>query len=125
VWRLRVLERTADRVVLTTENVTPIRVAVVTIFEPGALQVASVLQRNGEGTWDLYEITRASAGSSSLVAGYGSSISIAWKRCAATSPACRPIATHPSHGGETRNFGLDGPLAAGEQAPRTGRQGQA
>jgi hypothetical protein len=73
VWRLRVLERTADRVVLATENVTPIRVAVVTVFEPGALQIASVLQRDGEGMWDLYEITRAGPGSSSLVTGYGSS----------------------------------------------------
>jgi hypothetical protein len=70
---MRVLERTADRVVLTAENVTPIRVAVVTVFEPGALQVASVLQRDGEGTWGFYEITRAGAGSSSLVTSYGSS----------------------------------------------------
>jgi len=73
IWRMRVLERTADRVVLTAENITPIRVAVVTVFEPGALQVASVLQRDGEGTWNFYEITRAGAGSSSLVASYGSS----------------------------------------------------
>ena len=73
VWRLRVLERTSERMVLATENVTSIRLAVVTIFEPGALQIASVLQRDGEGAWDLYEITRAGAGSSSFVTGYGSS----------------------------------------------------
>jgi hypothetical protein len=73
IWRMRVLERSADRVVLTAENVSPIRLAVVTIFEPGALQIGSVLQRDGEGTWDLYEITRAGSNSSSFVAGYGSS----------------------------------------------------
>ena len=56
-----------------SENVTPIRVAVVTVFEPGALQIASVLQRDGEGMWDLYEITRAGAESNSFVSGYGSS----------------------------------------------------
>jgi hypothetical protein len=44
-----VLERTADRVVLTAENVTPIRVAVVTLSAPGALQVASMLRRGCMG----------------------------------------------------------------------------
>jgi hypothetical protein len=73
IWRLRVVERSADRLVVATENLTPIRVALVTIFEPGALQVATVLQRDGPDTWSFYEITRAGAGSSSFVAGYGSS----------------------------------------------------
>jgi hypothetical protein len=72
IWRLRVVERTADRLVVSSENVTPIKVALVTMFEPGALQVATLLQREGDA-WALYEITRAGAGSSSLVAGYGSS----------------------------------------------------
>ena len=58
---------------LDPENLTPIRVACVTIFEPGALQVATVLQRAARDAWDLYEITRAGAASSSFVAGYGSS----------------------------------------------------
>jgi hypothetical protein len=73
IWRLRVVERTDDRLVVATENVTPIRVALVTIFEPGALQVATVLQRDSADTWSLYEITRAGADSSSFVTGYGSS----------------------------------------------------
>jgi hypothetical protein len=73
IWRLRIVERGDRRLVVTTENVTAIKVALVTIFEPGALQVATVLQQDGPGTWDLYEITRAAAESSSLVAGYGSS----------------------------------------------------
>jgi len=72
IWRLRVVERSSERLVVTTENVTPIKVALVTIFEPGALQVATVLQRDGDA-WALYEITRAGADSSSFVAGYGSS----------------------------------------------------
>ncbi len=73
VYRTRVLEHTADRLVLETENVTPISIAVVTLFEPGALQVATFLQRIDADTWDLYEITRASAQSSSMVSGYQSS----------------------------------------------------
>lgn len=73
VWRLRVVERNDQRIVLTAENLSPIRVAFVTIFEPYSLQVATVLQRAGNNVWDLYEITRAGAASSSFVSGYGSS----------------------------------------------------
>ena len=35
VWRLHVVERSDSRIVLTSENVTPIRIAFVTVFEPG------------------------------------------------------------------------------------------
>lgn len=73
IWRFRVVERTPDRLVVATENLTPIRVALLTMFEPGALQVATVLQRAGADAWSLYEITRAGADSSSFVASYGSS----------------------------------------------------
>ncbi len=65
VYRLRVLAHTDTRLVLATENVTPIK-ALVTMFEPGALQVASFLERAGPDVWQLYEITRAGAASSSL-----------------------------------------------------------
>ena len=73
VWRLHVVERNDFRIVLTSENVSPIRVAIMTIFEPGSLQVATVLQRSSPDVWDLYEITRAGAESNSFVTGYGSS----------------------------------------------------
>jgi hypothetical protein len=59
--------------VLTSENVTPIRVAIITLFVPGALQVATFVGREGPDIWTLYEITRASAESSSMVSGYQSS----------------------------------------------------
>jgi hypothetical protein len=73
VYRLHVVEHTAERIVLTTENVTAIRAAIVTLFEPGALQVATILSRDGPDMWSLYEISRAGADSSSFVAGYQSS----------------------------------------------------
>ena len=73
IWRLHVVERSDDRIVLTSENLTPIRIAIMTIFEPRSLQVATVLQHAGNDVWDLYEITRAGAESSSFVSGYGSS----------------------------------------------------
>ena len=64
-YRMRVLAHTDTRLVLVTENVTPIK-AMVTLFEPGALQVASFLERTGPDRWQLYEITRAGAASSSF-----------------------------------------------------------
>ena len=70
IYRLHVVEHTPDRVVLTTENVTPIRAAILTLFEPGALQAATVLSSDGPGSWSLYEICRAGADSSSFVSGY-------------------------------------------------------
>jgi len=73
VYRLHVVEHTADRLVLATENVTPIRAAIITLFEPGALQAATILSRDGPDSWSLYEISRAGADSSSFVAGYQSS----------------------------------------------------
>ena len=72
VYRLIVLDRTSDNLVMATENVTPIRVAIVTLFQPGALQVVSFLHHEGPNTWDLYMITRAAEASSSAVAGYQS-----------------------------------------------------
>ena len=68
-YRLRVLERAPDRAVLASENVTPIRVAVVTAFEPGALQSVTFLDRRGPGLWSYYQIVRAGQGASSLVLG--------------------------------------------------------
>jgi hypothetical protein len=73
VWRLRIVERSDSRLVVTSQNVTPIRIAIMTIFEPGSLQVATVLQRASPDVWDLYEITRAGAESNPFVSGYGSS----------------------------------------------------
>ena len=69
--RLHVVEH-AQRIVLTTENVTAIRAALVTLFEPGALQMATVLSNDGPSAWSFYEISRAGADSSSFVAGYQS-----------------------------------------------------
>jgi hypothetical protein len=71
--RLSVIERTPDRAVLVSQNVTPIRIAIITAFEPGALQLAIFIERAGPGLWHLYEITRVSSESSSLVSSSPSS----------------------------------------------------
>lgn len=69
VYRLTVLERRADRIVMATENVTAMRVAIVTAFEPGALQSAFFLDRQPGGAWGYYQVMRATEGASSMALG--------------------------------------------------------
>ena len=87
---------TIQRIVLTSENVTPIRIAFVTIFEPRSLQVATVLQRAGTTSGTS---TRSPAPAPSRVPSSRATaapISTGSTRCAAISPACRPIAIRRS-----------------------------
>jgi hypothetical protein len=69
VYRLTVHERTADRIVVATENVTAIRIGFLTAFEPDALQSVIFLERHGPGLWGYYQTLRATDGSSSLALG--------------------------------------------------------
>ncbi|MDP1910832.1 MAG: hypothetical protein Q8K85_21235, partial [Hyphomicrobium sp.] len=69
VYRLKILERTPARAVVASENVTPIRAALVTAFDSGALQSVTFLDKRGPGLWSYYQIVRAGQGASSLVLG--------------------------------------------------------
>lgn len=69
VYRLTILERTAERIVLVTENVTPIRVVRLTAFEAGALQSVKFLDRRGPDLWGYYQIIRAGEGASMIALG--------------------------------------------------------
>lgn len=74
VYRMRVLERGADRIVIGTENVTPVRLMVVTLFQPGALQAVHILQRLSSGSWGYYGLSRTTQdGSNSLTGGHEAS----------------------------------------------------
>jgi uncharacterized protein DUF6675 len=70
VYSLRVLQHDAAHLTVATENVTPIRIAIVTAFPPGALQTVTFLERAGADQWNTYQITRVGADASSLVLGY-------------------------------------------------------
>lgn len=59
VYRLTVRERTADRILMESENVTPVRVGILTAFEPGAMQSVSFLEKRGAGLWGYYQTIRA------------------------------------------------------------------
>lgn len=71
IYRMRVLARTENRLVMATENVTPISLAVFTLFPPNALQIVTFLDRDGDG-WAFYAMTRAASDSNSMVASYQS-----------------------------------------------------
>ncbi len=74
VYRMRVLESGADRIMVATENVTPVRLMVVTLFQPGALQVVHVLQRLSPTSWGYYGLLRTTQeGTSSLTGGHEAS----------------------------------------------------
>lgn len=69
VYRLKVLERTPERVVLASENVTPLRMLLLTAFDPGALQSVTFLDKRGPDLWSYYQIIRAGQGASSMALG--------------------------------------------------------
>jgi hypothetical protein len=69
VYRLTVREHTADRIVVATENVTPIRIGILNAFDPGALQTVIFVEKRGPALWGYYQAIRATAGASVLALG--------------------------------------------------------
>jgi hypothetical protein len=65
-YRMRVLDVAAGRVVVDTENVTPIK-SFVTLFPPGAFRAAYLMTRIDARTWGLYAISAATDRASGLV----------------------------------------------------------
>ena len=63
IHRMTVRERSPARVVIATENMTPIRLFLVTLFEPGALQGVEFVERVSPGVWGAYLLARADEGS--------------------------------------------------------------
>ena len=73
VYRMTVLERTAERLVVSTENLTPIRIGILTAFDPGAMQSVIFLDRRGAGVWGYYQTIRATEGASAIAMGSNAS----------------------------------------------------
>lgn len=66
VYRMTVQERTPARLVVSTENVTPIHVAFLTAFDPGGMQSVIFLDKRGPGLWSYYQTLRATEGASAI-----------------------------------------------------------
>jgi hypothetical protein len=69
VYRMRVLEADGGRIVVETENLSPIRAVMVTVFPPGSLRSAFFLERRGAGTWAVYGLSATGEEASTLAAG--------------------------------------------------------
>jgi hypothetical protein len=58
-----------EQLLVTTENLTPVKKMMLTFFEPGSLQTFCLIERRGPGVWNFYSVTRTRVASSLLPAG--------------------------------------------------------
>jgi hypothetical protein len=63
IHRLTVHQRTADRVEISTENMTAMKYAMFTIFEPHGLRSATIIERHGPNEWGYYQTIGVGEGS--------------------------------------------------------------
>jgi hypothetical protein len=68
-YRMTVRERTPERVVLAIENTSAIRLMLVSLFDPGALQSVLFLEHHDGNLWRYYQATRAGDGTSTMALG--------------------------------------------------------
>jgi uncharacterized protein DUF6675 len=66
-YAMHVLESKPGRVLVTTENVTPIKAFLATVFPPGSLRTAYIMTRIDSHAWGFYEISAATGRASGLV----------------------------------------------------------
>ena len=64
IHRMTVRKRSADRIEIATENITPIRFAMATLFEPGALQSVTFFDRRSSSEWGYFQTIGVGLGSS-------------------------------------------------------------
>jgi hypothetical protein len=69
VYRMRVLEATGGRIVLVTDNLSPIRAFMATLFPPESLRAAYFLERRDAGTWTIFGLSSTGEAASTLAAG--------------------------------------------------------
>jgi hypothetical protein len=71
IYRIRMAEVSADRLVFDVENVSLMRYFFVTLFHPGEMQSIYFLDRESADVWRYYSITRTGRNASRLAAGPG------------------------------------------------------
>lgn len=74
VYRLRVRERSPDRLVLETKNVAPVRLLLLPLFEAGVLRALYFLRQEAIDVWSYYGLTATAAGASRLLEGHTGSL---------------------------------------------------
>jgi len=73
VYRLRIAEASADRIVFDVENVSLMRFSFVTLFHPGDMQSVYFLDRESDDVWRYYSIARTGRNASRLTTGHEAS----------------------------------------------------
>jgi hypothetical protein len=62
IYRMQVIERSTDRVVVSVVNATPVRAFKITLFAPGALQTTYFFDRLGSNEWGCYGLWGVTTG---------------------------------------------------------------
>jgi hypothetical protein len=73
IYRMRIAEASADRLVFDVENVSIMRYFFLTLFEPGEMQSIYFLDRESDDVWRYYSIVRTGRNASRLATGHESS----------------------------------------------------
>lgn len=73
VYQLQVRERSAERAVIASGNVTPVRRFLITLFPPGTLQSVVFIQHLSPRVWGLYILSRTGGETSLLAEGHDAS----------------------------------------------------
>ena len=73
IYRMRIAEASADRLVIDVENVSTIRYLFVPLFRPGEMQSIYFLDRESENVWRYYSIARTGKNANRLITGNESS----------------------------------------------------
>jgi hypothetical protein len=69
-YRLRMRARSPDRLVLETENVAPVRLLLLPLFETGALRALYFFKQEAGNVWDYYGLTATGVRANRLVEGH-------------------------------------------------------
>jgi hypothetical protein len=62
IYRMRLRVHKPDRLVIETENVTPVSWFTLTLFKPGDLRTTYFLEHRSGGTWSYYALTTIASG---------------------------------------------------------------
>ena len=69
VYRERVVVSERERLAIVSENITPVKMALITLFGAGDMQTAYFVERRGPGVWNFYSLTRTRMASSLMPIG--------------------------------------------------------
>jgi hypothetical protein len=73
IYRMRIAEASAERLVFDVENVSVMHRSFVTLFHPGEMQSIYFLDRESDDVWRYYSIARTGRNASRLTTGHASS----------------------------------------------------